>query len=160
MVEYARSQGNNVILEDITQTQSEFSRQNQQKLNIICANYVFTELKQNQLKKAFENISNLLSQKGKFYFTITNPTIRSRNDLPDYKVVFEKEFNYQKEDIPFTVLLEDKLSGEFVDVGIRDFHNPTEVYTTMLKKYFSKIKIHEIKREREYAHALLFEASK
>ncbi len=157
MVEFAQKRGNNVVLGDVTDSGV---MEQYLGIDVIAANYVFTELKAEQIKAAFKNIQYSLRNQGTFYFTITNPQTRHREDLPGYKVVFDEQFKYERKDIPFTVLLEDE-DGKLRDVGIRDFHNPIGVYQENLYNAgFLETRIHELSGKNDFVHALLFECKK
>jgi SAM-dependent methyltransferase len=139
---------------------SNFVLSNLEKYDLIVSNYVFSEFKQQELLKAFKNVYNLLSSKGNFCFTMTDP--RTRNDVffPGYKLVFEEEYAYEKQDLEFKVLLE-KRNGDFIDVGIRDFHQPLEVYVSLLQKAgFKNISKTEISDNYVKSYAVLFEMQK
>lgn len=166
MVEFAHlyDKNNSVYLEDITNSTSFFYQSKKSSIDVVCANYVFTEFTQKQLKKGFDNIYSLLNDTGKFCFTITNPEIRK--DILNNKVslgyVIEpvEEFDYKKEDLEFKVLLDDGLGGH-KDVGIIDYHNPTKVYISLLEESkFKNIKIYELNNGTDLPHALLFEVGK
>lgn len=159
MVEYAKQQGIEVFLEDITD--SSFAKKHRCSFDVVCANYVFTELNSSQLALAFSNCNDVIKPGGHFIFTITNPRIRHRTDLPEYRIQFSEKFDYNKKDLPFTVLLKDSESKEYRDVGIRDFHNSVEVYRDILScSGFSKIAIEELNYDHGFSHALLFDSFK
>jgi SAM-dependent methyltransferase len=154
MIELAKENGIETVLSDITKNQ-DFMLKNKNSFDVVTANYVFTELKIKELESAFKNIKMLLNQNGSFCFTITNPKERHRIVFPGYKLVFDEEYQYEKTDLPFTVLVED-LEGNYVDVGIRDYHQPLEIYDSILEKNFSNIKRSNIKEEMSYAYAILY----
>ncbi len=129
-----------------------------EKFDRIVSHYVFTEIDKKGLEKSFRNIKNMLNPSGKFIFTITDPRTRHLMEFDGYKLDFGKEeYDYNKEDIPFTVLL--KGGKEYVDVGIRDFHNPIEVYDSLLNSAgFKSIQRVDIKRPQDKDNfAVLYE---
>ncbi len=153
MIANARDLKQYLIREDISNI-SLVSRI-KKKYDIISSNYVFSELNSDKLKVAFKNVFGLLTKKGKFYFTINHPKTRH---LPFsfHKVSFEKPFIYNKNDIPFRVLLKNS-KGKFEDVGIRDYHNPIETYVMLLKEVgFKEIITKEVMGKNQPPHALLF----
>ncbi|MCA9496200.1 MAG: methyltransferase domain-containing protein [Nanoarchaeota archaeon] len=130
------------------------------KVDIICANYVFTEMKYLELKVCFQNIYRQLNDKGHLCFTITNPRENHRKIFPDYRVIFEEKYEYYKRDIPFRVELKDE-NGDFTEVGILDYHKPVSDYNYLLKECgFSILSIDEIYRNLPYPHALLYDVQK
>ncbi len=159
MVRYAKEQGRDIKLEDITSLKSKFLRENRCGFERIVSNYVLTELTIPELHLAFENMKNLLQDKGKIYFCITNPKVSGRNDLPGYITQFEEEYIYEKEDLEFKVLLEDE-KGNFEDVGIIDYHRPIQKYVDLCSEYFSKCKIHFNDKGLGFHHSLIFELEK
>lgn len=159
MISLGLEKNRNVCLEDITNKQSYFQINNQGKHDVICANYVFMELKKKELKKAFENISNLLKKEGKFYFTLTNPRNRHLVKGLGYKIEYFEDYKYEREDLEFIVFLEDQ-NHKFHDIGIRDFHNPVEVYLNLLKQDYKNIQIQEIRKDKKLFHSLLFKCVK
>lgn len=139
---------------------NEFVTQNKQAYDLITANYVFTELKQDELKEAFANIHQMLDEKGRLYFTITNPQTRHDPVFPGYKLIFDEAYAYEKEDLPFEVHLRRK-DGTYVDVGIRDYHQPLETYEQLLKQAgFKEVKKTNIDKDHTCSYALLFEVKK
>lgn len=137
-----------------------FILKHKEEFDIVIAHYVFMQFNQKELCKLFCNVSNLLNNKGKIIFTITDPRTRNRIEFDGYKLEFNEFFNYSKKDLLFKVLLFD--GKKYIDVGIRDYHNPIEVYDNLLKKAkFNDIKIKNIKRAKDdYIFALLFIATK
>jgi cyclopropane fatty-acyl-phospholipid synthase-like methyltransferase len=137
-----------------------FVKSNIHQYDIITSNYVFTEMKQKELLKAFTNIQSIMKQDGSFYFTITDPRNRDRMVFPGYKLIFDEQYSYEKQDLPFTVLLE-TTDKQYVDVGIRDVHQPIEVYDSLLKKAgFTEIKRTEIDDGLDCSYAVLYHAKK
>lgn len=138
----------------------DFALKHNGQFNVAIANYVFMQFNQKELEMAFSNVHNLLSNGGKIIFTITDPRTRDRMEFDGYKLEFTEPFEYSKQDLLFKVLLYD--GKKYVDVGIRDFHNPVEIYENLLNKTkFENIKIEDIKRNKDdYTFALLISATK
>jgi SAM-dependent methyltransferase len=158
MLKHARNLEGKIEQADIV-TDSAFVEKHRSEFDFVVANYVFTVLTKSENEKAFANIFSLLSPRGAFCFTITNPRTRHLMEFPGYKLVFDEKYSYEKEDLPFTVLLRKK-SGEYVDVGIRDFHQPIETYDALLAKAgFRVINRWELGPS-ERSHALLYEVRK
>ena len=102
----------------------------------------------------------MLDNKGTFCFTITDPRTREKGIFPGYKLIFDEKFDYTKEDLMFKVLLKN-VGGKYVDVGIRDIHQPIEVYDSLLLKAgFKKIKKREITKGHDESYAVLYEVEK
>lgn len=136
-----------------------FIKTNYGKFDIVTSNYVFTEFKKKDLISAFKNIHELLQDGGVLYFTITDPRTRDRKEFPGYKLIFEEKYEYEKQDLPFKVLLQS--SSGFVDVGIRDYHQPIELYDHILDKIgFRKIKRKDIDIGHDCSYAVLYCAIK
>ena len=74
-------------------------------------------------------------------------------------MVFNEPFSPEKRDLPFTVLLQDS-GDEYVDVGIRDYHNSLEVYDSLLEDCgFEIVRRENLKRHRDKeSFAVLYEA--
>lgn len=73
---------------------------------------------------------------------------------------FKEKFEYEKRDIPFIVELDDG-NGNYIDVGIRDYHRPVSDYNLLLKKNrFLNTVVSEIYKNYDYPYALLFDAQK
>ncbi len=158
MVELAQKNGVIVTLGDITKKQ-DIQKVINSYVEVISANYVFTELTSANLETAFNNIYSILNQNGHLCFTITNPKEIHRMVYPGYRNIFEEEFVYEKLDIPFRVELE--VGGEYEDVGIRDYHKPTSVYDSLLERAgFSSVIKEEIYFNLNYPYALLYDAQK
>jgi hypothetical protein len=104
---------------------------------------MMTELTESQLKSAFENIRRVLRKAGSLLFTITNPKTRHL-ELPGSRNVFSEPYSYNKGDLPFKVLLLD-MKGQYIDVGIRDYHRPLEDYEELLgSTSFSSVSLRKI----------------
>ncbi|MBI2004332.1 class I SAM-dependent methyltransferase [Candidatus Pacearchaeota archaeon] len=148
---------NNLLFADILD--KKFVKKQKNYFDIVSSNYVFMEMKEKQVQKAFRNIFEILKQKGKFYFVITNPKTRE-NKFPGFKLVFSDDFDYNKKDLEFKVLLQNN-KGDYVDVGIRDYHMPIENYDLLLRKAgFNKIEKTEIKKSLPYSFAVLYKVQK
>jgi cyclopropane fatty-acyl-phospholipid synthase-like methyltransferase len=134
---------------DITDYSS-FNGLDKEKFDRIVSHYVFTEIDKKGLERSFKNVRNMLNPSGKLVFTITDPRTRHLMEFDGYKLDFDnEEYDYNREDIPFTVLLRSE-DQKYVDVGIRDFHNPIEVYDSLLKEAgFSDIQRTDIKRPQD-----------
>ncbi|MCX6750663.1 MAG: methyltransferase domain-containing protein [Candidatus Pacearchaeota archaeon] len=137
-----------IIQGDITNSKTYNGIRNE-KFDRIVSHYVFTEINKNGLEKAFRNAKDMLNSSGIFIFTITDPRTRYLMEFDGYKLDFGQEkYSYDKEDTPFSVLL--KEGDKYVDVGIRDFHNPVEVYDSLLETAgFRNIKRINIKRPQD-----------
>lgn len=143
---------------DITDYKS-FNGLEKEKFDRVVSHYVFTEIPKEGLEKSFENVKNMLNPNGKFLFTITDPRTRYLMEFDGYKLDFGNgKYEYEKQDIPFIVLLKSE-DNEYVDVGIRDFHNPIEVYDSLLKRAgFKNIQRIDIKRPQDNeSFAVLYE---
>lgn len=158
MVSLAKKNGIEILLHDIRNEVS--SSMVNFSPDIVCSNYVFTELNSNDLFLAFKNIYSLLKEGGKLIFTITNPNERDRIKFPGYKLKFENNSNKLKLDSIFSVLLENS-SGDYVDVGIRDFHVPLNIFEKYLRESnFKNIKKQFISGNLNYSYAVLYSAKK
>lgn len=159
MVRLAHKKGTKIQLGDIT-NRRDLESLVTHPVDLITANYVFTELTTHQLEIAFKHIHAFLKQSGRLCFTMTNPKERHRETFPGYRLVFDEDYDYNRTDLRFKVELED-LNGTFIDVGIRDFHQPIQVYEELLLgAKFSEIKLTEIVGNLPYAFAILCEAIK
>ncbi|MCK5449286.1 class I SAM-dependent methyltransferase [Candidatus Pacearchaeota archaeon] len=158
MIDQAGEDVSKFILEgDITDFQ--ISKNLDCRFDCIVAHYVFTELTRNELSSTFSNVKKLLRPEGHLYFTITDPRYRADGKEYDgYKIVFEEPFSLEKCDIPFKVLLREE-NGNYVDVGIRDYHNSLKIYDQLLiKAGFSNLIKTEIKRPNDLeSFAVLYE---
>ena len=148
---------NNLLFADILD--KKFVKKQKNYFDIVSSNYVFMEMKEKQVQKAFRNIFEILKPKGEFYFIITNPKTREKK-FPGYKLVFSDDFDYNKKDLEFKVFLQTK-KGNYVDVGIRDYHMPLENYDRLLgKSGFNKIEKTEIKKNLPHSFAVLYSCEK
>lgn len=159
MIEQGENLEGKIEVVDIVRDKK-YVEQNKNNFDIITANYVFTELKKEELLFAFKNIYELMHENGGFYFTITNPQTRKDNEFEGYKLKFNEEFEYEKEDTPFEVHLQNE-KGEFIDVGIRDFHQPIETYDSLLKEAgFTDVKRKNIDKNHHCSYAILYDVKK
>ncbi|MCA9486850.1 class I SAM-dependent methyltransferase [Candidatus Woesearchaeota archaeon] len=158
MVEHAQNAKRNVFREDICNPTFVFMQKYEHFFDFIVANYVFSEMKTEDLEKAFKNCHTLLKDTGKLYFSLTNPRMRHRTDLPGYKIIFSQTYEYEKKDLSFKVLLWD--GKKYADVGILDYHNPVETYIDIIEKKFTLEHLYEISGSVGFAHALVFQVEK
>lgn len=159
MVSLAKKNGIEVCYGDILK-KDDLVRIVKKPVDVISANYVFTEMTYPELDICFQNLYEILSLNGHLCFTITNPRENYREVFPDYRAVFQEKFEYEKRDIPFIVELDDG-NGNYIDVGIRDYHRPVSDYNLLLKKNrFLNTVVSEIYKNYDYPYALLFDAQK
>jgi SAM-dependent methyltransferase len=138
----------------------DFVTNNTKAYDLIISNYVFSELRSSELSKAFRNINSILTKTGTFCFTMTDPRTRYLLEFPGYKLVFSEPYDYNKNDLAFTVLLE-TIVKKYVDVGIRDYHNPLEVYINSLQDSgFNQVCIEPINKGFNVSYAVLFTVNK
>lgn len=124
------------------------------RFDMVISNYAFTELTTTQLEKVFSHLSSMSDG---LCFTITNPLERHRMKFPGYRLCFDKPFDYAAHNAPFRVELEDGFDN-YTDVGIRDFHQPIELYRNLLQNAGYHFKQQEIYADLDYPYALLFDA--
>lgn len=114
---------------DITNASHEFIAANKEAFDVVSSNYVFMEMKEEQIIRAFLNIRQTLGKNGRFLFVITDPRNRDK-EFPGIKAVFGKPYSYEKEGLEYQVLLQ--RNGLFIDCDIRDYHYPLEAYDRMV----------------------------
>lgn len=120
-----------IFLEDICNPSKRFMDKNTGRFDLVTSNYLLTELTEDQLKSAFGNVYALLGQNASLHFTITDPRTRAIQ-FPGSRNIFSEPYKYEKRDLAFKVLLANQ-AGQFVDVGIVDYHRPLEDYIDLMK---------------------------